>query len=81
MSDVSKEYGEALYELAKTEGLEDQLLEETRTAAAVFKELADSRIDIRMIDQGSSGLNIIIGVDESAYEDAVRACYRVLKSF
>ena len=38
MSDVSKEYGEALYELAKTEGLEDQLLEETRTAAAVFRE-------------------------------------------
>lgn len=50
-------------------------------AAAVFKELADSKIDIRMIDQGSSGLNIIIGVDESSYEDAVRACYRVLKSF
>ena len=38
MSDVSKEYGEALYELAKTEGLEDLLLEETRTAAAVFRE-------------------------------------------
>ena len=38
MSDVSKEYGEALYRLAKAEGLEDQLLEETRTAAAVFKE-------------------------------------------
>lgn len=38
MSDVSKEYGEALYELARTEGLEDLLLEETRTAAAVFQE-------------------------------------------
>ena len=38
MSDVAKEYGEALYELAKMEGLEDQLLEETRTAAAVFQE-------------------------------------------
>ncbi|MBR6025155.1 MAG: ACT domain-containing protein, partial [Firmicutes bacterium] len=50
-------------------------------AAAVFRELADNRIDIRMIDQGSSGLNIIIGVDEAKYEEAVRACYRVLKSF
>ena len=50
-------------------------------AAAVFRELADNRIDIRMIDQGSSGLNIIIGVDEAKYEDAVRACYRVLRSF
>ena len=38
MSDVAKEYGEALYELAKMEELEDQLLEETRTAAAVFQE-------------------------------------------
>ena len=38
MSDVAKEYGEALYELAKMEELEDRLLEETRTAAAVFKE-------------------------------------------
>ena len=38
MSDVAKEYGAALYQLAREDGIEDQLLDETRTAAAVFKE-------------------------------------------
>ena len=38
MSDVSKEYGAALYLLAREEDAEEQLLEETRTAAEVLRE-------------------------------------------
>ena len=48
-------------------------------AADLFKALADAKVEIRMIDQGSSGLNIIIGVDESQYEAAIKACYRVME--
>ena len=33
------------------------------TAAKLFTALAESRINVRMIDQGSSELNIIVGVD------------------
>ena len=42
-------------------------------AARVFTAVAEAGVNIRMIDQGSSELNIIIGVDESDYEAAIRA--------
>ena len=46
------------------------------TAARVFTSLANANINVRMIDQGSSELNIIIGVDTSDYIAAVNAIYR-----
>ena len=45
------------------------------TALRVFKALAESGINIKMIDQGSSELNIIIGVDENDFENSMRAIY------
>ena len=45
------------------------------TAVRVFKAIADAGINIRMIDQGSSELNIIIGVDENDFEAATKAIY------
>ncbi|MBQ3456948.1 MAG: ACT domain-containing protein, partial [Synergistaceae bacterium] len=48
------------------------------TAAKVFGALADSGVNIRMIDQGSDELNIIIGVDESDYETAIKALYTAM---
>ena len=33
-------------------------------------------INVRLIDQGSSELNIIVGVDNLDFENAVRAIYR-----
>ncbi len=45
------------------------------TAARVCDALARANVNIRMIDQGSSELNIIVGVDEAEYEDALRAIY------
>ena len=44
-------------------------------AARVFSAVSDANINIKMIDQGSSELNIIIGVDERDYESAIRAIY------
>ena len=46
------------------------------TAAKLFTALAESRINVRMIDQGSSELNIIVGVDMKDFENAIRAIYR-----
>lgn len=46
------------------------------TAAKVFKACAEKDINIRMIDQGSSEINIIIGVAESDFEAAMNAIYR-----
>ena len=45
------------------------------TAARVFMAASNADVNIKMIDQGSSELNIIIGVDESDYENALRAIY------
>ena len=45
------------------------------TAARVFTALANSGVNIRMIDQGSSELNIIVGVDSNDYITALRAIY------
>lgn len=45
------------------------------TAATLFKALAAKHINVRMIDQGSSELNIIIGVDTFDYEKAINAIY------
>ena len=45
------------------------------TAARVFDAVSNAGINIRMIDQGSSELNIILGVDEDAYEQALQAIF------
>lgn len=45
------------------------------TASKLFAALAKEDINIRMIDQGSSELNIIIGVNEKDFEKATRAIY------
>ncbi len=44
-------------------------------AAKLFTALADNGINIRMIDQGSSEINIIVGVANKDFENAIRAIY------
>ncbi len=46
------------------------------TAAKIFSALADADINIRMIDQGSSELNIIIGVNNTDYEKCIKTIYK-----
>ncbi|MGM9954132.1 MAG: aspartate kinase [Intestinibaculum porci] len=45
------------------------------TAAKLFTALAKEKINVKMIDQGSSELNIIVGVRNVYFEDAMRAIY------
>jgi aspartate kinase len=44
-------------------------------AARLFGALSKEGINVRMIDQGSSELNIIVGVDNEDFEKAVEAIY------
>lgn len=46
-------------------------------AARIFAALAHNNINIKMIDQGSSELNIIIGVSNNDFESAIRAIYDI----
>ncbi len=45
-------------------------------AARLFGALGQAGVNIRMIDQGSSELNIIVGVNADDFEAAVRAIYK-----
>ena len=45
------------------------------TAAKVFRAIAEADVNVRMIDQGSSELNIIIGVNDNDFETAMQAIY------
>ena len=53
----------------------DGMIRQKGTAAKIFNAIANTEVNIRMIDQGSSELNIIIGVDESDFERALDAIY------
>ncbi|GHU67277.1 aspartokinase [Clostridia bacterium] len=44
-------------------------------ASKLFGALSDARVNVRMIDQGSSELNIIVGISGQDFEKAVRAIY------
>ena len=47
----------------------------TGVSATLFSALAKAGVNIRMIDQGSSEMNIIVGVDNKDFEKAIRAIY------
>lgn len=47
------------------------------TAGRLFSALAHAHINVKMIDQGSSELNIIIGVRNEDFEDAINAIYDI----
>jgi aspartate kinase len=47
------------------------------TAGRIFSALAHANVNVKMIDQGSSELNIIIGVDDADFNTAIKAIYNI----
>lgn len=47
------------------------------TAGRIFAALSHADVNVRMIDQGSSELNIIIGVENDDFEKAIKAIYDI----
>lgn len=47
------------------------------TAGRIFSALAHANVNVKMIDQGSSELNIIIGVQDKDFETAIKAIYDI----
>lgn len=47
------------------------------TAGRIFSALAHANVNVKMIDQGSSELNIIIGVSNCDFENAIKAIYDI----
>lgn len=48
----------------------------TGVASKIFKALAEANVNIKMIDQGSSEMNIIVGVRNKNFDDAIKAIYK-----
>ena len=48
------------------------------TAARLFSAMSRAGVNVRMIDQGSSELSIIVGVDDCDFETTIRAIYKEL---
>lgn len=46
------------------------------TAAKIFAALSKAEINIRMIDQGSSEMNILVGVENDSFEKGIAAIYK-----
>ncbi|NLP26783.1 MAG: aspartate kinase [Clostridiales bacterium] len=46
-------------------------------AARIFAALSHARVNVKMIDQGSSELNVIVGVGEQDFEEATRKIYEM----
>ena len=47
------------------------------TAGRIFSALAHAHVNVKMIDQGSSELNIIVGVENRDFETTIRAIYDI----
>ena len=47
------------------------------TAGRIFSALAHKNINVKMIDQGSSELNIIVGVRHDDFKNAIKALYEI----
>ncbi len=47
------------------------------TAARIFAALAHAKVNVKMIDQGSSELNIIVGITNDDFETSVKAVYDI----
>ena len=54
------------------------MIRQIGVSAKLFAALASNSVNVRMIDQGSSEINIIVGVENDDFEKAVKAIYKAL---
>ena len=66
---------EVIGELALIATVGRGMIKNVGTAAKIFTALANAGVNIRMIDQGSSELNIIVGVDNKDFAKAQKAIH------
>ena len=52
------------------------MTKQSGTAARIFSALSNAEINIRMIDQGSSEMNILVGIENDNFEKGIAAIYK-----
>jgi aspartate kinase len=73
---LSPDHLEVFDDLALIATVGHGMIQRKGTASKLFSALYNADINVRMIDQGSSELNIIIGVDNKDFERSIEAIYR-----
>ena len=88
--ELSKKRGDIMASICKTVNPENIFIEDNLaliaivgrgmvkakgTAMRIFKALAEAGVNVRMIDQGSCELNVVVGVDEHDYITSLKAIY------
>jgi aspartate kinase len=66
---------ELITDLAIIATVGEGMVHHVGTAARLFTALAEAGVNIRIIDQGSSEINIIVGIDNQDFETAIAAIY------
>ena len=51
------------------------MAKQTGVAAKIFAALSEAKVNIRMIDQGSSEMNILVGIENDNFEKGISAIY------
>lgn len=72
---VSPNYVRVLENIALVATVGHGMSNSVGTSARLFGALSKANINVRMIDQGSSELNIIVGIDEKDYVNCLCAIY------
>lgn len=87
IKDIKEKIKAEIYEAVKADNIEIEdglamvavvgrgMVKEKGTAMRIFSAIKDESINIKMIDQGSSEINIIIGVAETDYIKALKTIY------
>ena len=66
---------EIIHDIALIATVGKRMRDTIGTAATLFTALADARVNVRMIDQGSDEISIIVGVKNEDFEKAVIAIH------
>ncbi len=66
---------EAEHELSLIAVVGEGMARQVGMASRVFKALSEAEVNVRIIDQGASELNIIVGVGNAGYGQAIRSLY------
>lgn len=67
---------EVFHDIALIATVGQRMVYKKGIAAKLFSALADSGINIRLIAQGSSEINIIVGIENNDFNKAIEAVYR-----
>ena len=76
---VSPDKMEAFEDMAMIATVGHGMSRRPGTSATLFTALANAEVNIRMIDQGSSELNIIVGVQNKDFNKAIKAIYEAFE--